>query len=115
MGGPRNIARPSVFFSLQFTKSTRLQRDVRQSAETQRTRGGRRQVYDAAAHERSPIIDPHDNAATIALVSDTHPRSKWERAVGGRKPTGVSALSACGFLAGIGVDGSDSGLSNRGG
>src|SRR5262245_1033021 len=101
------------FFLIAITKSTRLQRDVRQSAETQSTRGSRRQVDDAAAHERSPIIDPHDNAAAISLVGDAHPRSKWKRAVGRRKAAGVSTLAARGLLARIGVDGSDSGLCNR--
>ena len=109
------MSRGPLFFLIATTKSTRLQRDARQSAENQHTRGSRGQVDDAAAHERSPIIDPHDNAAAIAFVGDAHPRAKRKRAMGRRKATRVSALAARGLLARLGVNGSDSGLCNRGG
>ena len=39
------------------------------------------QVNDPVIAKRTSIVDPHDHAAAVVQVGDTHPRSKWKGAV----------------------------------
>src|SRR5262249_53179582 len=95
--------------------SARLQCHARESAETESTGCCRGEVDDAAAYERSPIIDSHHDTAAVAVVRHAHARAEWQRAVRSREAARLCALSACGAFAGIGVDRSDSGLRHDGG
>ena len=40
-----------------------------------------REIDDAAAHERPAVVDPHGDAASVALVGHLHIRSEWQRAM----------------------------------
>jgi hypothetical protein len=75
----RDLSMPSVPLD-PHTREPRL-------AETKSAGGGRRDVNDAAADERSPIDDLEDRGATVVQVENLHSRSKRERFVGRNQPT----------------------------
>src|SRR5262249_14919239 len=111
------LARPFCFpgaFPENFL-SARLQCHACESVETESTGCCRGEVDDAAAYERSPIIDPHHDAAAVAVVRHAHACAEGQRPVRSREAARLCALSACGAFAGIGIDRSDSGLRHDGG
>jgi hypothetical protein len=83
--GPRNWRGP-LFFQVRFRifLSARLQCYARESVETESAGCCRGEVDDAAAHERSPIIDPHHDTASVTVIRDAYARAEWQRAVRGR-------------------------------
>ena len=48
----------------------RIQRDLRQPGKSESSRGCRRQVDNATAHERAAIIDRYDHGTPVVLIGD---------------------------------------------
>ena len=58
-----------------------VEKTLVQAGEAERPGAGRREVDDAAADERSPIVDAHHYRAPVALIGDPHQRAERQRAV----------------------------------
>src|SRR5215467_9292527 len=95
--------------------SARLQSYACESVEAESTGCRRGEIDNTAAYERSPIIDPHHDAAAVAFVRHAHACAERKRTVRSREAARLCALSACGAFAGIGIDRSKSGLRHNGG
>src|SRR5271157_1035830 len=77
------------------TPSQHIRPDVDDAAIDHAERAGRsrRDVDDAAAAERSPVVDRDDYAAAALGVDEPHPRAEGQGAVRGRQASWIVSAS----------------------
>src|SRR5262249_15443651 len=88
-------ASAGLFFVSAFRNRGDLDRG--QTAEAERARRRRREIDDAAAHERSAVVDPHGYAFSVALVGYLNLRPEWKRAMRRGQSTWIGSLAGRGF------------------
>jgi len=78
--------------------SNNFHADVARAAHADGSSSTAAQIDYASLHERTTVVDPNDDWATITRICHSNSRAEWQRSVGGGHRTRIELLAGCGSM-----------------